>query len=84
MPLEGLLPHLGPGDEDAVAALQEARRALDAAVAKIGAISLTQAAADKVLHAFLQGALPLDTFMLEADSSPLQTYQLCVIVNVED
>ena len=53
MPLEGLLPHLGPSDEDAQAALKEAKKQLGAAVAKIGNISLVQAAADKVLHLIL-------------------------------
>ncbi len=48
MPLEGLLLHLAPPDEEAVTALQAAQKKLAEAVAKIGTVSLTQAAAEKV------------------------------------
>ena len=48
VPLEGLLPHLSPVDKEAVAAVQEARKKLAEAVDKIGVVSLTQAAAEKV------------------------------------
>lgn len=41
VPLERLVPHLGPPDEEAAAAAKEARQQLDAAIAKIGMTSLT-------------------------------------------
>ncbi len=55
VPLEGLLPHLAPPDKEAQAAVQEARKKLAEAVDKIGVVSLTQAAAEKVC---MPGAFP--------------------------
>jgi hypothetical protein len=46
--MEAVLPHLGPKDDEARAAITEAGKKLDAAVKKIGTVSLTQAAAEKV------------------------------------
>lgn len=48
VPLEALLPHLGPKDEDAKAAIGEAGKKLEEAVKKIGLVSLSQGPADKV------------------------------------
>ena len=48
VPLEGLLPHLGPPDADAAAALAAARQATDAVIDKINAQELTKSSADKV------------------------------------
>lgn len=48
VPLEGLLPHLGPPDDAAQAALADAKKKLAAAVRQIGTINLTQAAENKV------------------------------------
>ena len=47
VPLERLLPHLGPPNEEAAAAAGEARQQLDAAISRIGMTSLT-AGGDKV------------------------------------
>jgi hypothetical protein len=54
VPLEGLLPHLAPPDAEALESLQSARKKLAEEVAKIGIVSLTQAAAEKVRTAAAQ------------------------------
>ncbi len=66
MPLERLLPHLGPTDEEAAAAAKEARQQLDAAIAKIGMTSLT-AGGDKVCTAAWGGALHFLWVVLDED-----------------
>ena len=54
VPLEGVLPHLAPPDAEALESLQSARKKLAEEVAKIGIVSLTQAAAEKVRTAAAQ------------------------------
>lgn len=59
MQLEALLAHLGPSGEDTKAARAQADSQLEAAVKKIGTISLTQSSNDTVCIAFVLPLSPL-------------------------
>ncbi|KAK9917111.1 hypothetical protein WJX75_001006 [Coccomyxa subellipsoidea] len=71
VPLEGLLPHLAPPDAEALESLQSARKKLAEEVAKIGIVSLTQAAAEKDEAA--RSKVGLTAAKMELDARALST-----------